>query len=142
MPGAKNPRLIWPILITTVLYIGSATRAPTLPDGLSFTGYDKVGHFCVYGMLAVAWLRALTLSKVIEMRHLILAALIASVSGVVDEFIQYFNPARTYDYADMLMDVIGSCAGVTVFHKATGLRCLLEKKPFALKKTTSESSAQ
>lgn len=136
----KNPRLIWPLLITAVLYIGSATRGPTLPTGLSFTGYDKVGHFCVYGMLAVAWLRALAPQGLMNVQHLFLAALIASVTGVIDEGIQFFNPGRTYDYADMLMDVMGACAGVIVYQKVASLRCLLEMKPFAFKKANSQNS--
>lgn len=117
--------------MTLVLFISSATRGPYIPESITFIGYDKVGHFCLFGLLAVAWLRAL--SPPCRNWHAPVATAIAAFTGLADEGIQYFNPARHYDYADLTMDVLGAIIAILVYQKMHRLRALLEKTTFPQK---------
>lgn len=71
--------------------------------------WDKLAHFCVYGVLAIC-LRLGTGNMPWKYVVLITAAV-----GLLDEIDQAFIPGRTAAAADFLADLFGSLAGVAAY---------------------------
>lgn len=104
------PAIVWAILIFSL----STNAAIELPR-FTLLSPDKVGHFIAYCILTVLlvvglakqqqWLRW-------QWRWMFLAALVASAYGAGLEFVQAQLPYRSFDYADMLANAIGSGIGL------------------------------
>lgn len=75
---------------------------------------DKVGHFVLYGTIALA-LALLARTRV----HVAGAGLAVIVVGVADEFRQLTESNRNFSAGDVLANLAGVCLGLLV---ATGLR--------------------
>ena len=73
----------------------------------------KSGHFVVYGMIGLAWLRAWRLSfpRIRLLADVALAVFGTAVIAGCDEFHQHFLPNRGSSPWDVLLD----CCGATVF---------------------------
>lgn len=82
---------------------------------LPFPHFDKLVHFCEYGVFAFFLMRALRFSNVA--RAPIFAWGGALLFGVTDEFHQYFVPLRSCDWRDLLADALGAAIVVFVYHK-------------------------
>ena len=71
-------------------------------------GWDKVGHFILYGILGVLVFRALS-----DRRSAFgLAVLLCVAYGLLDEIHQIFVPGRTPSIWDLTADAIGATAGI------------------------------
>jgi hypothetical protein len=99
------PALCWAGLIFMLSHRPLPEQAvwPDIP------GMDKLAHAAVYGVLSV--LLYFGLDRAHRMRRstaLVIAALMASLYGVLDEFHQSFVPGRSVEYADWLADTLGA----------------------------------
>ena len=118
-------RLIWPVLLTVVIFYASERR-PTLPEGpLNFIGRDKWIHFFVFGLLAISFYRV----HIIRNRPFInalLAISLASLYGLIDEVHQSFTPGRQMDVFDWIADTAGAIVAVSLYILLPHFRRLLE----------------
>jgi VanZ family protein len=87
----------------------SQSDLPAMPGGLS----DKAEHGLAYCALGASLIRALAggRSSAMSPSRILLAALLATVYGVSDEFHQSFVPNRTPDVLDLAADAAGALAG-------------------------------
>ncbi len=105
------PLIIYCILIFLQSSFPSIESIPELP----YT--DKLLHFFAYAVLGALFLRAY---KTLQIRNnlkllIILSVLSSSLYGISDEIHQYFVPSRSFEYVDILADVLGSLFGVFIY---------------------------
>lgn len=94
--------------------LSSHFSAPEM-GGVSFTGMDKVVHFLLYGLLATVWYEYWKRQPVAPVYSWILAFVMSSGFGVLDEFHQAFRPTRSFEYADMGADMLGAAVALGVY---------------------------
>lgn len=116
---------LWPILLAFSIFLASGTPRLASPDLSMPFSKDKLAHFLVFGLLATALLRTPKLRK-LRKRNLLVAALIVSLYGCLDEIRQSFTPGRSVELADWLADTIGAITAVLVYAYWHGYRRLLE----------------
>jgi VanZ family protein len=88
--------------------LSSFSTLPSPPRGFSF--YDV--HIAAYAGLAVVTVRALAHGlRDVTWTAVAGAIVISTLYGVSDEYHQLFVPGRTFEYADIAADAIGSVAG-------------------------------
>lgn len=109
---------LWPVVLAGVIVLASSQSRVTAP---SITGFDKVTHFFVYGLLAT-----LVARNGFVPRFGWLAVLLVSVFGATDEWHQYYTPGRSAEVADWLADTLGALVAVTVYARWTWYRETLE----------------
>jgi VanZ family protein len=74
-------------------------------------------HIPLYGILTLLLVLALQASQIHHPKlRYILASLVASTVGVLDEFHQSFIPSREASITDILLDVTGVFLALTLFH--------------------------
>lgn len=79
-----------------------ATEFPPLWDFV----LRKIGHAAVFGVLAVLWLRAFPVKWSAKQRYGV-AALIAVLYAISDEYHQTFTPGRVGTWTDVVIDTWG-----------------------------------
>ncbi|WP_166405124.1 VanZ family protein [Desulfonema ishimotonii] len=106
------PVLIYCVLIFSQSAFPSPVRAPSFPH------MDKVSHFVAYAILGGLFYRAFTKTRSEggTLPLIGISVLSSTLFGASDELHQYFVPMRTADPADLLADLLGSMAGVWLFH--------------------------
>jgi VanZ family protein len=108
------PAALWAAF---VLFIGSR---PYLRPPFTFTGADKVGHFILYGVLAVlVWVGGWRSGA---RRPWLWALLVVAVVAAGDEFHQRIVPGRSPDVMDWAADVVGALVGVSAVRLLFGKR--------------------
>jgi len=124
--ASKIPRAyLWPALLVFAVFVVSGAQRLATPDlGFQFSK-DKLAHFLVFGLVATAILRTPKL-KNLRVRSLIIAIVITSAFGALDEFRQSFTPGRSVEFADWLADTLGAVVAVSVYARWRGYRRLLE----------------
>jgi VanZ family protein len=99
------------LLIAGVIWFLSSQS--TLPQPKGILGWDKLQHLAVFAVLAATvglwvppafWKRRSVLA-------LLLAALVSSAYGAIDELHQYFVPGRYNSFCDWLADTLGAFLG-------------------------------
>jgi VanZ family protein len=108
---AWGPALLW----CAAIFGLSAIPGGALPE-VTFKGTDKIVHAVVYGVLgALSWRGArLARPHHSNARVIAVAALIAMLYGITDEFHQAFVSRRTPDWLDGLADTIGGLLGALI----------------------------
>jgi VanZ family protein len=104
--------------VAAVGYAGFIYWMSSLEDPLPFVhswfpGEDKLLHGGGYALLG-ALLSAALVDVVRAGRVLLLAAALASLYGVADEWHQSFVPGRTSDVLDWTADTVGALAGAAL----------------------------
>ena len=95
------PAILW----AGVIFYASSRPGSTLPGGYSIEGH--LGEYFIFGALLVwALSPPMTLGRAVA-----IAAILASVYGMTDEFHQHFVAQRTPDVVDWGFDTIGALAG-------------------------------
>jgi len=113
----------FPVLIYCLLiYVQSSHPAPKILPNYPFM--DKLLHFVCYALLGALFLRAFNTTPI---KHhlklvLILSVLLSALYGISDEIHQSFVPFRTADVLDALSDILGSIAGVYLYHTNLSIR--------------------
>lgn len=94
------------------------TPGKSLPKLPEFSFGDKFGHFLLFAVLSFLWLRVGTLDgkREIISRILITNLLVFSfIFPILAEYMQLFIPNRTFDYLDIVANLLGSAFGFIVF---------------------------
>ena len=100
------------------------TLAPGLEiDAVGFHSFvRKAAHFTAYFVLGVLVVNALNISAVRGYRGVAYALLICVLYAISDEFHQTFVPGRSGEVMDVLIDSLGSGAGILVYGGLKSLR--------------------
>lgn len=113
--------------MATLVYASSFARAsPVAPDIFQF---DKLAHFCIFGLLGTLFFRASRIGFG-ERRRWVSAYLCVIAFGVLDEILQIFNPNRSFDPYDWIADGMGPLLALYLYRNWTWYRELLEKRLF------------
>ncbi|MEL4180989.1 VanZ family protein [Roseateles sp. PN1] len=98
----------WQWLFLLLLCVISFLALAPVPPKDMDTGWDKANHFLAFGSLAfvgrLAWPRA----------HLLRLPLGLVAYGGAIELIQYFDPGRSCEWADLFADSLGIVLGLLV----------------------------
>ena len=102
-----------------VIFIMSSLPGEDIPD-FNIPNLDKAVHFFEFFILAILLLRAFLKSYygVSPVKMVVLAAAIAFIYALSDEFHQYFVPGRNADILDFIVDILGSSIGIALYGKA------------------------
>lgn len=101
-----------------MIVLASSRSQVSAPEIVNF---DKLAHFCVYGLLGSLVFRCRT------GRHWAWwAVLIVSAFGGTDELHQSFTPGRTMEWGDWICDTMGAALAVFLYARWTWYRRLLE----------------
>lgn len=128
--GAAKRAWFWPLALAGSVVFASGGN-PQSP--VSFIGFDKLAHFCVFGLLATLILRTPQVWRRGGWRGWI-AVLAVSAFGGTDEWHQCFTPGRTVEFADWLSDTTGAALAVTLYLNWSWYRRLLEFPVFRRRK--------
>ena len=96
---------------------------PDLPSPVELPYGDKLSHFTAYGILSSLYLLSMRRSGGYTLGQVLLAAGLATLYGVSDEWHQSFVPGRSPDLWDVVADASGALAA------AFFLRWLLSPRP-------------
>lgn len=86
---------------------------------ISFTVSDKFQHFAAYAILSFMLALAFFVQdkyRSVKEKYLIMAVLVSSVYGTLDEIHQIFVPGRSADVFDLIADAIGAVIGAVLFY--------------------------
>lgn len=105
-----GPPLAWAALIF-LLSSSSLERAPVLDKPLA----DKAAHAVFFAVLSLLLIRALHRGCSLSWgRAAVLAIVITSIYGGLDEYHQSFVPRRSPELADWAADTAGALAGLGI----------------------------
>ncbi|MGA1205520.1 MAG: VanZ family protein [Opitutales bacterium] len=130
LEGAPRTRLgrLWaPVFMMIGISILSGSAGIQMGP-LSFVGVDKVGHFAVFGLLGIAWVRVFSPARVPMRSHLFTAVALTTLFGLADELHQYRNPMRYFEWADLGADFAGAVVATGLYRFCEWFRALLEVK--------------
>ncbi|HKJ91283.1 MAG TPA: VanZ family protein [Oceanipulchritudo sp.] len=105
-PGCRWRRLGLPLFMMAGISILSGS-AGVDTGGVTFPGMDKVAHFLVFGLLGIAWARVPG-KETARIVRLVMAVALVGGFGLIDEAHQLHNPARQFEWADLLADLAGA----------------------------------
>jgi len=107
----------WFPLITYCILIFLQSSFPSIESIPKLQYTDKLLHFFAYAVLGALFLRAYTTLRIRNSLKLliILSVLSSSLYGISDEIHQHFVPSRSFEYYDILADVLGSLFGVFIY---------------------------
>ncbi len=104
------------IFFMVVIFLISGTPSSDLPE---FGGWDlltkKGGHLLGYALLAAACYYAINNGKRATRLQIFLAALIAILYAISDEWHQKFVPGRNCSLIDVCIDTIGGFIGIAAY---------------------------
>ena len=103
--------------VITILFFISTSGMPSI--GVSHI--DKVVHFSIFLGFTFLWLSFLYLRNDMKLstRTIVIFFLISIIYGtLIEVFQEQFTARRTFDYFDILADMLGSLTGIFVFQKA------------------------
>ncbi len=127
--GGGRPLLLRRLWVPVFMMagIGVLSGSPGVQTGdWSFIGMDKVGHFVVFGLLAIAWARVFPRHSWSAGRVVLLATAAAAGFGALDELVQAFNPHRTFEWQDWVADAAGALAGAAAYVWLRPVQAFLE----------------
>ncbi|MDQ8203889.1 VanZ family protein [Pelagicoccus sp. SDUM812003] len=123
--NTSQGRLAWPPIALTATLVAASFLSPVAPAAPNVVGFDKIAHFCVFGLLGTLLFRRLRQPFLSNRR--VLWALIGAVSyGALDESLQFFNPARSFDPLDWIADLSGALLAIYLYRNWAWYRRLLE----------------
>lgn len=95
--------------ILWVIYLANTGQNSVFFQFIASIPYgDKVGHFCLFGLLTLATNLAFRFKSVsFFSMELFLGTLLVLSFVIIEEFSQYFIPNRSFDLVDLSADFIG-----------------------------------
>ncbi|MEZ5275389.1 MAG: VanZ family protein [Opitutaceae bacterium] len=122
----QDGRLLFPLMLAVGIVSLSGTENPAAPGGIP--SFDKIAHFCVFGLLATLILRMIPDGSRTFLAAAAVVALV-SVFGLTDEFHQSFTPGRSVEFADWVADTLGALTAVVVYCRWHAYRRIMEYRP-------------
>ena len=112
------------LTIATGIFISSSISSFGPLEDMPFFKYDKLIHAIIYGLLALAILWGIEegFCKTPRWRSVFLAALLAGVYGITDEFHQMFVPNRIACWEDVIANFTGATVAVLLARVFLGMR--------------------
>ena len=105
-------RWLPPLLWAGVIIFATSIPSEFVPRQVS--PLDKAAHFTMYAVLA--WLLTRHISEVAgRWAAVVLAVIVGSGFGAIDEWHQQYIPGRSTELADWQADSIGAAAGALAF---------------------------
>ena len=111
-------------MMTGITILSGSAGVQTGP--IHFIGMDKVGHFLIFGLLAISWIRFLEGWIRGPAKQLAVACLLVMAFGFLDEWHQIHNPDRYFEWADLGADLAGALILSAAFLYIPGFRRFLE----------------
>lgn len=118
-----NGQLLYPVILAVGVVGLSGESSPPTPGFIP--SFDKLAHFCVFGLLATLLFRLLPPASR-NARNAFLVILAVSLFGLSDEIHQSFTPGRFVEFADWVADTLGATVAVLAYWKWDAYRALLE----------------
>lgn len=122
-------RLIIAIAWFLMLIWAMWSPGTSFPEVDLFDFQDKVIHWIVFVVQSYLWTgigesssKALRSSRRVWLNF----AIFGLGTGILLEFGQQFIPFRTFDYIDMIVNVIGAITGLLVYFKWPSIKIILE----------------
>lgn len=112
----KSIPIILTLLLLITLWFCSGTSQPLTPKPLQFNHADKLIHFLVFGLVATAFYRIPQIRSMGALGMLI-AIILTSAYGAIDELHQASTPGRSMDILDWLADTAGAITAMLVYAK-------------------------
>jgi len=102
----------WPaVLVWMAVLFGLSSIPSEVVQTSSAIPFDKVAHFCVYGVLGALLAGAIARGLLDWRTVLVLAVIIGAAYGASDEFHQRFVAGRDPAVDDWIADCVGTLAG-------------------------------
>jgi glycopeptide antibiotics resistance protein len=114
-----NNRILPAIAWTTLLLVGLLTPGQQLPDVHKVPGMDKMVHFGLFAVFAFLWARVFNNSKrkrIKKSKYIPNFLVFVFVFAILVEYIQRLVPGRSFDYMDILFNIMGVAAGAVLFY--------------------------
>lgn len=112
------PAIAWAFLIWS---LSTTSSLPPIP--WNFLSPDKVGHLVFYAILTLliigGFVHSLAWKRKGAKSWILFCMAIAGFYGIYLEFVQATIPGRSFDYADMLANFIGTILGALFYYKST-----------------------
>ncbi|MBW3469915.1 VanZ family protein [Arthrospiribacter ruber] len=108
------PAIIWLIIVIIALL----TPGNNLPKAPSFPHADKLVHFGIFSILTFLWCRVGTINAdyQINWRKLLTNLLVFTIIfPILVEYLQKYIPNRSFEYADIVANLLGGLAGFVAF---------------------------
>ena len=118
-------RLLLPVLFLMGTLAWASACARTPPAAPNIFQFDKIAHFCVFGLMGTLCFRVPRLPARTARRWLAAFGAVMAYA-LLDEVLQYFNPARSFDPFDWLADLTGCLVGIFMYRGWAAYRGLLE----------------
>lgn len=116
------------ILCLLVISVAMLTPGENFPEQ-TFQAEDKLVHFICFGTLSFLWcgvgIKRAEVSG-IQGRLLVNFIIFGIAAGVILETAQQFVPNRTFDYMDMIVNLIGGFSGLLAYFKIPTARIGLD----------------
>ncbi|MBB1353021.1 VanZ family protein [Pseudoalteromonas sp. SR45-5] len=95
--------------IVWIIYLANTAQHSIFFEFVASIPYgDKLGHFCLFGLLTLGANFAFKLkSFTLLSLKIYLGSSVVFVFVLVEELSQYFIPSRTLDATDLLADIVG-----------------------------------
>jgi VanZ family protein len=98
--------------VAWIIYLANTAQHSIFFEFVASIPYgDKLGHFCLFGLLTLGANFAFKLkSFTLLSLKIYLGSSVVFVFVLVEELSQYFIPSRTLDATDLLADIVGIIA--------------------------------
>ena len=126
------PAVLFFLFICWVTYEANLGQYNTfIMLGRKIPSGDKIGHFLVYGIMALLLNYSLRFARISILKMTVYTGSVVVFSfAIIEEFTQLAFESRTFDYADMISDV----AGIALFSLLTLLAEVMVKKTFVVER--------
>jgi VanZ family protein len=97
------------MFITWIIYLANTAQNSIFFELVASIPYgDKLGHFCLFGLLTLVVNFAFKLkSYTLISFNIYVGSTVVLFFVLLEELSQYFIPSRTLDITDLLADVVG-----------------------------------
>ena len=113
-PPGRAAFVVWAVVLW---FLSSRSKLPH--TGFEFPHFDKVAHFCYFGLGAALLARALRGAGLgLNGRPILAAVAVMAAVGMLDEYHQSFVPGRSgNDLGDWIADVSGSVVALAAWRR-------------------------
>ena len=93
------------VYMMAVFYISSLTSSEIPGSGGIDLSFLHIGEYFILSLLIF---RALGYYKIDKKKRILLSILLSFLYGITDEIHQIYIPGRTFDFLDMIFNLVGS----------------------------------
>jgi VanZ family protein len=124
-------KYLFSIIWLGLIVFASLTPSDKIPDFHLFLHADKVIHFCMYAGLSFFLIPALLIDKNYKRSYMYSLIISVFVGAIMEYFQLVFAIGRSVEFFDLVANIIGSIAGISIY-QLTFRKKILEKKIFKI----------